>query len=108
MSVAVPGEQPVSRSHAQTPGLSGESGGRIAGEPTPPRRDFASVVRALGEESDRGEALVRRAVSGSQGLAPSQLLALQAGIYRYGEVVDLATRLVDRASTGVKSVLQGQ
>jgi len=75
--------------------------------PAAGRPDFASVVRALGEESDRGQSLVRRAVAGGA-LAPSQLLALQAGIYRYGEVVDLATRLVDRASTGVKSVLQGQ
>jgi hypothetical protein len=68
---------------------------------------FASFVRALGEESDRGESLVRSAVAG-RGMAPAQLLALQAGIYRYGEVVDLATKLVDRASTGAKTVLQGQ
>ena len=36
------------------------------------------------------------------------LLALQAGIYRYGETVDLAARLVDKASSGVKTVIQGQ
>ncbi len=37
-----------------------------------------------------------------------ELLALQAGVYRYSEVVDLSAKLVDRASSGVKTVLQGQ
>lgn len=41
-------------------------------------------------------------------LDASELLALQAGVYRYSEAVDLAAKLVDRASSGVKTVLQGQ
>ena len=41
-------------------------------------------------------------------LSPAELLSLQAGVYRYGEVVDLASRFVDRAQSGVKTVLQGQ
>ena len=41
-------------------------------------------------------------------LGSADLLALQAGVYRYGEVVDLASRLVDRASSAVKTVIQGQ
>jgi len=36
------------------------------------------------------------------------LLALQAGIYRYGETIDLAAKLVDKAGTDVRTVLQGQ
>jgi hypothetical protein len=68
---------------------------------------FAAVLEALGHETDRGESLVRRATAGTP-MAAHDLLALQAGIYRYGEVVDLATRLVDRAQTGLKTVLQGQ
>ena len=40
-------------------------------------------------------------------LGPSELLALQAGIYRYGETVDLAAKLVDKAGTNVRTVLQG-
>ena len=78
--------------------------------PTHAPASFARVLHALGEESDHGESLVKRAVAGRgmDAMDPAQLLALQAGIYRYGEVVDLATRLVDRASTGAKTVLQGQ
>jgi len=71
---------------------------------------FAELVRALGHEADRGEATVRGVLSaGARGnLGPSELLALQAGIYRYGETVDLAAKLVDKAGTDLRTVLQGQ
>jgi hypothetical protein len=57
---------------------------------------------------DRGQHLMQRVVHGAQGLAPEQLLALQAGVYRYTEVVDLTTKLVDRACSGLKTTLQSQ
>jgi hypothetical protein len=41
-------------------------------------------------------------------VGPAELIALQAGVYRYGEAVDLASRLIDRATSSVKTVLQGQ
>lgn len=70
---------------------------------------FARVLHGLGREVDRGEHLVRKVTSaGGQDLGPAELLALQAGVYRYSEAVDLSAKLVDRASSGVKTVLQGQ
>ena len=72
---------------------------------------FGRILRGLGREIDRGEALVGRAIHavGAGGeLGPSQLLALQAGVYRYSEAVDLSAKLVDRATNGVKTVIQGQ
>lgn len=71
---------------------------------------FARLVGALGREADRGEATVRGVLAGSGAgtLGPSELLALQAGIYRYGETVDSAAKLVDKATTDLKTVLQGQ
>jgi hypothetical protein len=68
-------------------------------------------MRSLGHEAERGEAMVRGILSASgaqQSFGPTELLALQAGIYRYGETVDLAAKLVDKAGTDVKTVLQGQ
>jgi hypothetical protein len=90
------------------PGIASSGGAApVAAPPKVPT--FSTLLSTLGQESDRGEALVRHAASGTAGgMEPSQLLALQAGIYRYGEVVDIATKLVDRASTGVKTVVQGQ
>jgi hypothetical protein len=66
-------------------------------------------VRGLGTEVQRGEALVHHAIQSASGgdLDPAQLIALQAGVYRYAEAVDLAARLVDHATTGVKTVIQG-
>ena len=72
---------------------------------------FSRVFRSLGREIDRGEkAVVRATESAARGgdLGPNELLALQAGIYRYSEAVDLAAKLVDRVASGVKTVVAGQ
>jgi hypothetical protein len=39
---------------------------------------------------------------------PAYAVPLQAGVYRYSEAVDLAAKLVDRATSGLKTVVQGQ
>jgi hypothetical protein len=38
---------------------------------------------------------------------PGTLIALQAGIYRYSEAIDLTAKVVDRATSAVRTVLQG-
>ena len=68
---------------------------------------FARILRGLGREVDRGEHMVGRALHGGD-LGPGELLALQAGVYRYSEAVDLSAKLIDRATNGVKTVIQGQ
>ena len=76
---------------------------------SPPEQTFGAVLRALGEETRRGERLVERASSGGvpRDVSAGELLALQAGVYRYVEVVDLASKLVDRVAQGAKSLVQG-
>jgi hypothetical protein len=70
--------------------------------------DFSSALSALGRQIDAGERLVRRALApGIGGLSAAELIALQAGIYRYSEAVDLAAKLVDRAGSALKTTLQG-
>jgi hypothetical protein len=67
---------------------------------------FQNALRGLGGAVDQGEALIGRAARGGLGdLDSGQLIALQAGIYRYSEAVDLVAKLVDRASTAVKTVV---
>jgi hypothetical protein len=46
-------------------------------------------------------------IGANESLSLGQLLALESGVYRYSEVIDLASRLVDRANAGVKTILQG-
>ena len=81
---------------------------RVAGHPDQVGA-LAGFDRAgLGREADRGEALVQSALRGGGSADATDLLRLQAGVYRYTESIDLATKLVDRATSGVKTVIQGQ
>jgi type III secretion system YscI/HrpB-like protein len=67
---------------------------------------FSKALKGLGGAVDRGEALIAGAARGNLGgLDSAQLIALQAGIYRYSEAVDLVAKLVDRASTAVKTLV---
>lgn len=75
-------------------------------QPAGPSR-FQEVLERVSSQADAGERLVDRALQQRGAVEPHQLLALQAGIYRYGEVVDLASKLADRASQAVKTTLQG-
>jgi hypothetical protein len=69
---------------------------------------FPSLLQSLAGAIHRGESLTRSALErGGQAMGPAELIALQAGIYRYVEAVDLASRLVDRATGAVKAVVQG-
>jgi len=71
---------------------------------------FSRVLHGIGHDLNRGEASTRAAIDlmrGGGDLAPGQLIALQVGVYRYSEAVDLVSRLVDRTTSGVKTVLQG-
>lgn len=81
--------------------------------PSSPERDdgpspFAKILTGLGREVDRGEEIMRRAIRGGGELGTGELIALQAGVYRYSEAVDLSAKLIDRATSGVKTVIQGQ
>ena len=53
--------------------------------------------------------LIQRAIhaGGGQDLSSGDLIALQAGVYRYVEVVDLASKLVDRVTQSAKTITQG-
>jgi hypothetical protein len=71
---------------------------------------FSQVLRGLGREINGGEATMRAALASmgaGSDLGPAQLIALQAGVYRYSEAIELTSRLVDRATSGVKTIVQG-
>jgi hypothetical protein len=70
---------------------------------------FDQVLHGLGREISGGEVAMRTAVRDMRGggdLGPERLIALQAGVYRYSEAIDLTSHLVDRATSGIKTVLQ--
>lgn len=83
-------------------------------EPTAPSRRaregparFEQLVRGLFRDIDHGEALAARAEHPGVGpMDAGTLIALQAGIYRYTEALDLTVKLVDRATSAAKTVLE--
>ena len=72
---------------------------------SPAGATFAQALHGLGHDIDRGEALIARAGQGLGSLDAGQLIALQVGIYQYSEAVDLVAKLVDRASSAVRTVI---
>jgi hypothetical protein len=68
---------------------------------------FQRLFTRLAREVDRGETLVSAGVHGGyEQRDAAQLIALQAGIYRYSEAVDLTVKLVDRTATTAKTILE--
>ena len=89
-SQASPSHQPVARSTATSQG------------------SFQQVFQRLASEVDRGERTVQNALRNAPDNETSGMIALQAGVYRYVEAVELCTKLVDRSTAAVKTTLQSQ
>ena len=93
-------EQPVFE-HSESTSVAAAAPAGAAGESV-----FSRAMRGLAREIDVGEAQTAGA-SQLRNYDTSTLIALQVGIYRYTEAVDLASKIVDRATNAVRTVLQG-
>jgi hypothetical protein len=69
--------------------------------------DFGEVLRGLAREIARGERVLEQSLRTAHQLDAAQLIALQAGIYRFSEAVDLVAKVVDRAGQAVRTTLSG-
>jgi hypothetical protein len=98
-----PGSGSFTRAH---PARSSTASTVSSDQPSP----FARLVRGLGQQVQSSETMVHQAIASARGgeLGPAELIALQAGVYRYSEAVDLASRLIDHATGALKTVVQGQ
>lgn len=65
------------------------------------------MVEQLHRAQDRMEHVLRMAESG-RSFSPAQLLSLQTHVYRASQELDLAGKVVEKATGGVKQVLQTQ
>jgi hypothetical protein len=112
VSLALRSELPAAPPAPDAPPAAGPlSGAAARAPPANGSSEFSALLEGLGREVHQGEALVRSAVSSAAAgrvLGPAELIALQAGIYRYGEAIDLASRIVDRGTSAVRTVLQAQ
>lgn len=80
--------------------------------PPAPRSEsrFAEILGDAARRLDAGRREIDAVIAGARrgDLPPEQLLAIQAGVYRYTQEVELASKVVDRVTNGVKTVLQSQ
>lgn len=104
---------PNASSPGSDPSSGDEPSSRTGGTASSSRstsQPFTSLLKGLGSELDRGEDLAQKAIHGGGygGNSPEKLIALQAGIYRYSEAIDLASKLVDRGTQAIRTTLQNQ
>ena len=101
---------PSTQPSPQAP-IDGTRGPRFAevlrGEPEPMRDAFREAVRDI----SRGERTVNGVIAAARRgkvFSNEELLAVQAGVYRYTQELELASKLVDKATGAVKQTLQSQ
>lgn len=67
----------------------------------------AKVIDQVNQAQNRMEQILKMAESGKS-FSPAELLSLQTHVYRASQELDLAGKVVEKATGGVKQVLQTQ
>jgi hypothetical protein len=65
------------------------------------------MIDGLVNGQDKMTEIMHAALSGRQ-FSPSELLAMQAGVYRYSQELDLTSKVVQQATSGIKQTLNTQ
>jgi hypothetical protein len=70
-----------------------------------------SLVMGIMADMEKGQVVVDKLVSGSlngKNLSNTQLLQLQAGMYKYTQELELTGKVVEKATSGLKDTLKTQ
>jgi hypothetical protein len=76
-------------------------------EKSPAAQQIDKFVDSVGRDEAKIEAMMKRCMKG-QTLAPQELLQLQAVMYGYTQKVELASKLVDKTTGGLKQIMNTQ
>ena len=90
---------------ARMPVVGGETGG--AGGGVAAVKGIGTFIKEVAEGQEKMAVAMREAFSGRK-LSGTEMLAVQAGIYRFSAELDLAARLVEKLSSGVKQAMNTQ
>ncbi len=74
---------------------------------SPALETAAQALDRVSQAQQRMEQVLKLAESG-KAFSPAELLALQANVYRASQELDLAGKVVEKATGGIKQVLQTQ
>lgn len=84
-----------------------ESAARVEGASKSREAAAAKVLDQVSAAQQRMDSILKLAESG-KAFSPAELLSLQAHVYRASQELDLAGKVVEKATGGVKQVLQTQ
>lgn len=68
---------------------------------------LASMLENLVNGQDKMTQIMNLALSGKQ-FSPTDLMAMQAGVYRFTQELDLTSKVVEKATGGIKQTLNTQ
>ncbi len=71
------------------------------------RSRMATMLDQLVGGQDKMTAIMKLALSGKQ-FSSQELLAMQAGVYRFSQELDLTGKVIDKATSGIKQTMNTQ
>ena len=72
-----------------------------------PNKFLSGVVEHLEQGQNYMDSLISQGMSGKQ-FSNAELISLQAGMYKYTQELDLTSKVVEKATSGIKDTLKTQ
>jgi hypothetical protein len=74
---------------------------------TAQRSKMADMLQELIGGQDKMTGIMKMALSGRQ-FSPPELLAMQAGVYRFSQELELTSKVIEKATSGIKQTMNTQ
>ncbi|MBI3178891.1 MAG: hypothetical protein HYZ27_04480 [Deltaproteobacteria bacterium] len=71
------------------------------------RSKMATMLEQLIGGQDKMTKIMNMALSGRQ-FSPSELIAMQAGVYRFSQELELTSKVIEKATSGIKQTMNTQ
>ena len=71
------------------------------------RSKMASMLENMVNGQDKMNRIMNMALSGRQ-FSPPELIAMQAGVYRFSQELELTSKVVEKATSGIKQTMNTQ
>ena len=79
----------------------------ISSTPKPPDTQMSKIMSGLISGQGKLDKIIKLATSGKS-FSPTELIAIQAGVYKFSQELELTSKVIEKATDGVKQTLQTQ